>query len=102
MGRIAAVAAVAAFVLYQAHAWLLLVLVAVGYPAAYLVSLRPVPWWTCRTCGGSDQRRPWPWSMIFPGAYARGCRSKWCQGGNKVRLGVRLLMPTRAKELISG
>ena len=60
----------------------------------YGVSLR-WPWRACRRCEGSNKRRGM--GGLFGGIYAHGCRSRFCYQGDRMRWGVLVLQPGRAK-----
>ena len=83
-----AVCGLTGWFLIAQHRYLPAVIFGVLAVAVYLVSLRWWPTVTCWRCGGSFRRRGWG---IFRGFYRRGCRSKWCDGGHRLRLGARVL-----------
>lgn len=60
----------------------------------YLVSLKVKPWWTCPNCGGAEVTR---------GRGRSHGRCLKCRGnGRYPRLGVRILMPGTAREMLDG
>ena len=59
----------------------------------YAVSLRLHPRRSCRACGGSGKTRDRIWRA------ARGTCPK-CLGGQRPRLGVRVLTPARARAML--
>lgn len=66
---------------------------AVVASVAYAVSLRLHPWRPCRACRGSGKTRDRFWKP------ATGTCPK-CRGGRRPRLGVRMLQPARARDMI--
>jgi len=76
------------------------VLVTGGLAGLYWGSLR-WPWVPCPKCRSHQERpTPFPLSVLF-GGYRKGCRSKWCVSGDRLRLGVRVLQPGRARALLA-
>jgi hypothetical protein len=74
--------------------WLPAALIAAAVAAvAYLVSLRLHPWRPCRSCRGSGKTRDRIWKP------STGTCPK-CRSGRRPRLGVRVLQPARARDMI--
>lgn len=87
--------------LADAAAWLMrayaIALVgAIAIVLLYIVSLRD-PWLPCRRCGGSNTRQR---SHGLGGAaFSSGCGGRRCIRGRRLRWGVRVLQPARARTL---
>lgn len=70
------------------------ILVVLVIVVVYLVSLKVKPWWTCRSCGGTEVR---------PGPGRSHSRCLRCRGnGRYPRIGVRVLMPGTARAMREG
>ena len=65
--------------------------------AVYAVSLRFQEWTRCWLCGGLFRIRG---LGMFALTYRRGCRSRWCDGGHRLRWGVRIFRRRRARQLM--
>lgn len=75
------------------------IVIALVILVAYRLSLTFWPWWPCSHCGGSKIRRH-PGRGRITKAHG-GCL--WCRGkGRHPRLGVRVLTPSRARDLRAG
>lgn len=76
-------------------AWILLAALAVLAAAAYARSLWVHPWIRCRPCKGSGRTR----DRIWRGAY--GSCPKCGGRGRKPRLGIRVAMRARARQMLA-
>jgi hypothetical protein len=86
------------WLLAAGHQWGPLVVFSTVAVAVYVISLRWA-WVRCWLCGG---RFRIPGLGMFAVAYRRGCRSRWCDNGHRLRWGVRFFQRRRARRLMGG
>ncbi len=67
----------------------------------YALVCRVLPTYDCPRCAGKDRSARLVVAALaaLVGGHRAGCRSKRCHGGERIRLGVRLLQPARAEWL---